>query len=147
MDTKIKEDLFRYYYFTNACSILNEFNLSKQEVMALVITYELSQVNKKVSLKDIREKMELSKPSMSILMSKLEKKGYLERHLNKENLREIYVQLSSYSMEIAKKTIKKINERIESIIEKMGINEVQKLIELNNEFKIISKEVMEEKTC
>ena len=92
--------------------------------------------------------MEMSKPSISILMSKLEKKGYIERHLNKQNLREIYVRLSDYSMKIAKSTIARINQHLNMIIERMGISKVEELIELNKLFNETSKLIMEEdKSC
>jgi DNA-binding MarR family transcriptional regulator len=148
MTKEFKELLFRHYFFNNCNTLLKEFGLTKQESMFLIITYNLSKADKNVCLKEIREKMEMSKPSISILMSKLEKKGYIERHLNKQNLREIYVRLSEYSMKIAEKTIKEINNHLNKIIEKMGNGNVEKLIELNNLFDKTSKEILEEvKAC
>ena len=148
MTKEIKELLFRHYFFNNCNTLLKEFGLTKQESMFLIITYNLSKADNNVCLKEIREKMEMSKPSISILMSKLEKKGYIERHLNKQNLREIYVRLSEYSMKIAEKTIKEINNHLNKIIDKMGNGNVEKLIELNNLFDKTSKEILEEgKTC
>ncbi len=148
MTKEFKELLFRHYFFNNCNTLLKEFGLTKQESMFLIITYNLSKADNNVCLKEIREKMEMSKPSISILMSKLEKKGYIERHLNKQNLREIYVRLSEYSMKIAEKTIKEINNHLNKIIDKMGNGNVEKLIELNNLFDKTSKEILEEgKTC
>ena len=148
MTKEFKELLFRHYFFDNCNTLLKEFNLSKQECMFLIITYTLSAQDKNVCLKEIREKMEMSKPSISILMSKLEKKGYIERHLNKQNLREIYVRLSNYSMKIAESTIARINEHLNMIIERMGISKVEELIELNKLFNETSKLIMEEdKSC
>ena len=148
MTKEFKELLFRHYFFNNCNTLLKEFGLTKQESMFLIITYNLSKADNNVCLKEIREKMEMSKPSISILMSKLEKKGYIERHLNKQNLREIYVRLSEYSMKIAEKTIKEINNHLNKIIDKLGNGNVEKLIELNNLFDKTSKEILEEgKTC
>ena len=140
--------LFKHYFFNNCDTLLKQFDLTKQECMFLIITYTSSKNENNVSLKVIREKMEMSKPAISILMSKLEKKGYIERHLNKNNLREIYVKLSTYSMEIARITINQINEHINQIIERMGKEKVEQLIELNNLFNETSKIITEEsKAC
>ena len=56
MNSELKKELFKYYYLSNACHILKDFDLTKQEIMALVIIYYLSRENENVSLKEIREK-------------------------------------------------------------------------------------------
>ena len=69
-------------------------------------------------------------------------------YLNKQNLREIYVRLSDYSMKIAESTIARINQHLNMIIERMGKNKVEELIELNNLFNETSRLIMEEdKSC
>ena len=72
MTKEFKELLFRHYFFNNCNTLLKEFGLTKQESMFLIITYNLSKEDNNVCLKEIREKMEMSKPSISNLMSKLE---------------------------------------------------------------------------
>ena len=139
-----QNNLFKYYFFNNCDNILKDLELTKQECMFLIITYTLSEDNKHVLLKTIRERMEMSKPAISILMSKLEKKGYIKRHLNKNNLREIYVKLSEYSMKIAEETINRIDTQLSLITERMGKEKMDKLIELNDLFSEISKIIIEE---
>jgi DNA-binding MarR family transcriptional regulator len=82
----------------------------------------------------------ISNPGVSQMLNVLETKGYVERSTNKNDRRVVYVKLTEYGRELLGKELGSITEILSNIFDKMGEEDVFKLIELINKFYVIAKE-------
>lgn len=121
--------------------------LSRNEVMVAIIIFQLREENGKdysITIKKIHEESYITKPALSVVISKLEKKGFIERYYDRANLRTTCVKLTKYSESYIENCGNQVISKLIKIIEKMGLEQTKKLIEQNQLFLNAINELYEE---
>ena len=79
----------------------------------LVCLYEKD----KMTMKDIADKINRTRPTVTVLVDKLEKSGYLKREISKEDSRYTYIVLTKQGKDF-KPVFKKISENLNNMLYK-----------------------------
>lgn len=97
---------------------------SHGDILAMLYQYN------KLTMKDIAEKIHRTKPTVTILVNKLEKLGFVKREKSSEDSRITYIMLTSKSEDF-KQIFEKISKDLNKMLFKnLTNNEVQLLDEL-----------------
>lgn len=109
----------------NMGGMLNDFGFTVPQMM--VIGTLLSQ-NKKMKISELSKAMQLSNSTMSAMLNGLEKRKVVKREKSDEDRRVTYIELEDEYKEIAEQINKKVEDYLESIIEKASNEKVQLII-------------------
>ena len=85
---------------------------------------------KKIIVTDIVNILELAPSTVSLTLNSLEEKGYVERTVNKENRREIYVSLTHKGQKILEKIKANNRHLIKNLFDYLGDEDSEKLLDL-----------------
>lgn len=89
---------------------------------------------KRFALNDINDILKFTKPNLSQTINKLEDKGLVKREISKEDRRATYIVLTKKGVSICEKSNNDFLDFLNSIVEKMGDEDVDKFIGLWNKF-------------
>ncbi|MBA2840982.1 DNA-binding MarR family transcriptional regulator [Methanococcus maripaludis] len=110
-----------YLYTEISQEELSELTLSDRDYIKII--YQLK--NPKIS--EIAEKMGYTKTSVTIMVTKLEKKGYMKRIKSKTDKREISVQLTKKGLFLFRWKEQMYNETLKEIKEVLSDEELENL--------------------
>ncbi len=130
-------DLKKYKF----CYIDNEYSLTHTENMILFIIKNLSK-NNKISLSVIRDKIKLAPSTITPVITSLENKELIERKIDENDRRNIYIYLSDKGKKFTQKVDRKIKDILCEYIEYMGkedVNEIIRLIKKTKEYINVKK--------
>lgn len=99
-----------------------------------------------VELSDIKEFLLISKGAVSQIIGSLEKKGFINRNIDKNNRRKLIVTLTPEGRQILEYQYKKFVDRLETIIGRLGEEDVKQMIIIVNRMIKITNEIDEEKS-
>lgn len=121
-------------------------NLSQSEFLVLFFVKKFkehhSDGGQGINVSSIAAVMEVSSPAVSRTLNSLEEKQYITRTIDKSNRRNIFVSITEQGKEAYKSDSKIISDVSCGIIEKMGKEQFDTLIELSLKLsKIINQEV------
>ncbi|MEI2397962.1 MarR family winged helix-turn-helix transcriptional regulator [Paenibacillus sp. FSL H8-0259] len=85
-----------------------------------------------IGLPDVRGYLSISKAAVSQMLGTLEKKGYINRDLDKNNRRNLVVTLTPKGREILKNKDNEFNDRLDKIITHLGEDDVKQMITIVN---------------
>ena len=105
--------------------MLNDFGFTVPQMM--VIGTLLSQ-DKKMKISELSKAMQLSNSTMSAMLNGLEKRKVIKREKSDKDRRVTYIELEDEYKEIAEQINKKVEDYLESIIEKASNEKVQLII-------------------
>lgn len=95
----------------------------------------------KIKISDLSKRLGLSNSTISGIVDRLEKQGYVERVRSKEDRRVVYVNVTSEFRENAKNNFHSIKDKIESKLDKVTEEDLDKILEGLNILKdIVDKE-------
>lgn len=103
--------------------------LTHNEKLIMFILHDISK-DSKVSLADLRKRMELAPSTITPLIAGLEEKGFIERNIDKEDRRNIYLEISSKGKEHMNHVQKQIKLSLSEYINYMGDTDTKELIRL-----------------
>lgn len=89
--------------------------------------------NGKVTVSHLCEEMSLSKGTVSGIVQRLERDGYIQKDKSNEDKRNTYITFTDKGVKFAKEFKKNINESYDKVFEnltKEEINEIQKALQL-----------------
>lgn len=105
--------------------------IKKSEVRVLLCIEFLSEEKKcKVNISEISKNLSIAPPSATEFVKNLINKGYLEKHINQTDKRFIEITLTDDGKEIVQSLKKYFNSLFSGIIEILGIEQSNLLIEL-----------------
>lgn len=87
-----------------------------------------------IKMSDLAEKMRVSRPAISKLINSLEEKGDIVRIFGKEDKRTTFIQLTDQGKKRNKEWMKRMDERMERLVVKMGEEDSIELVRLLNKF-------------
>lgn len=126
---------------TNLNYMFPKDGLSHNERMILFIIHNLSKGDR-ISLSIIRDKIKLAPSTITPIISSLEKRGFIERKIDENDRRNIYIFLSSNGKKFTEKVDNELKNMLYEYIKYMGkndTNEIIRLIKKTREFKVLKK--------
>lgn len=97
-----------------------------------------------VGMTEIREYLSVSKAAVSQMLSSLEKKGYINRDIDKNNRRSLIVTLTSAGQKVLSNEYNVFNKRLDRIIDELGREDVEQMIAIVGRMTEIMKRLDEE---
>lgn len=85
-----------------------------------------------VGLPDVRGYLSISKAAVSQMLGSLERKGYINRDIDKNNRRNLIVTLTSKGREVLINNYNEFDDRLDKIITYLGEDDVKQLITIIN---------------
>jgi DNA-binding MarR family transcriptional regulator len=80
----------------------------------------------------IQEQLHITKPAVSMQLKTLERKGLIERAVNPDDLRRFDFKLTQRGQQIARHLRCGVDNRLQHLIEKMGVKDLRELLRLLN---------------
>ncbi|MDF2699069.1 MAG: hypothetical protein K0Q49_625 [Haloplasmataceae bacterium] len=140
---ELLETLKMFHKITRSNNYLEEMNFNEIFVCSILINMENEGYeDAKIQVKDLSEKLKISRPALNAIINKLEDKNFVERVRIKGDRKSVYVKLTEKSYQIYYHEQEKMVGLMNNIVSKMGIEDTVKFIELLNKFyNIIKMEV------
>lgn len=128
---------------TNAHLTQTEFRLIREIVME-------REAGNQIISSELARRLNITRSAVSQIVTKLEKRGVLERMASSTDRKIFYVVLSESSLAVFKQQCDEANKLINRVVEEFGKEKTDKLIELYEEFAAVfdklSNETEEDKT-
>ncbi len=105
--------------------------LTHNQKLVLYLLHENS-VNGSVLLTEIREKLKLAPSTVTPIITSLENEGYIKRNIDKNDRRNIYIEITSKGKEYTNMVHSQVTKNINEFIEFMGDKDTNDLIRLMN---------------
>lgn len=100
--------------------------------------------SKEVSLARLREKIKLAPSTVTPILNSLESKRLIERVIDKEDRRNIYIKLSKEGKKFTKEAHKELEDMVHDYIEYMGQKDINEFIRLTKKTEKFLKERKED---
>ena len=110
-------------------NLANMEDLTHNQKLLLYILHENS-VNGSVLLTDIRKKLKLAPSTVTPIITSLEDAGFIKRNIDKNDRRNIYIEITKKGEEYTNMVHSQINKRINEFVEYMGYKDTNELIKL-----------------
>jgi DNA-binding MarR family transcriptional regulator len=120
---------FRNYKKIRLCNEFTLTGLTHNEIIVLFVLNDISS-DKKVLLSTLRERIKLAPSTVTPIITLLEQKGLIERDIDKEDRRNIYICISPLGEEYTKNVKKFIKDEMNEYIEYIGEEDTKELIKL-----------------
>jgi DNA-binding MarR family transcriptional regulator len=85
-----------------------------------------------VGLSDIREQLSVSRAAVSQMLGVLEKKGYINRDIDRNNRRNLIVTVTTEGRQVLERQYDEFNDRLGKIISRLGVDDVKQMIKIVN---------------
>jgi DNA-binding MarR family transcriptional regulator len=105
------------------------FDLTHNENLVLFIIHDMA-IDGKVSLSILRDKIKLAPSTVTPIINSLEKKELIVRNIDREDRRNIYLNLSEKGTEYTKKAYDSLVKRVSNFINYMGEDDANELVRL-----------------
>lgn len=134
-------DLFRSIHKEFRANIIKKTCCHGFTAPQILLMHELYH-NPGVSLNELSKKLSLSKSTVSGIVDRLEKQGYVIREIPEENRRMVKISLTNKALE--KSYIKNIKTKhLAEMLEKIGLEETEKILSAFRKLENLSR--LEEK--
>lgn len=104
-------------------------NLTHNQKLVLYLLHENS-VNGSVLLTEIREKLKLAPSTVTPIITSLEEAGYIKRNIDKNDRRNIYIEITTKGKEYTNMVHSQVTKNINEYMEFMGYKDTNDLIRL-----------------
>ena len=107
------------------------FGLKQSEVRVLLCIKQLSNDSQNVvNVSEISRRMYVTSPTVTELIKALSSKGYIERCVDTKDKRVVDIKLTEKGEKIVQKTTNYFNSLFSGLIEKIGVEQSEKLLDL-----------------
>lgn len=121
----------------------SDINLQELVLMNEIANNSIDSKNN-VALSEVRLYLAISKAAISQMLTSLEKKGYINRHVDKNNRRNLIVTLTDAGQKTLEIQSEKFSGKLGKIISRLGENEVKQMITIVNRMIDITAEINSE---
>lgn len=111
-------------------NIITNKNLTHNESLILFILHDLSKIEKKVPLSLLRDKMMLAPSTITPIITSLENAKLIKRFIDKEDRRNIFIEITNKGKIHTSDTFKEISKNICEYINYMGEEDTKEIIRL-----------------
>lgn len=110
--------------------ILND-SLSKNEQIILFIIHDMSKYEK-IPLSSIRNEINLAPSTLTPIISSLEEKELVQRYIDENDRRNIYLKISEKGINYTRKVYSKISSMLKEYIQYIGCEDAEELFKILN---------------
>lgn len=103
-------------------------NIQPSEFPILKLLYAYK--GKPVTITEISEKIQISKPAVSQIINALEDKGFVKRVYTKSDRRVVYVEITDQGNELIEIAIKKKNETFNKLLQQLGDEDAETFLRI-----------------
>lgn len=115
-------------------------------VMGAILKLQKLHNSSNYGVSNIADSLHVSSPAISRTITSLENKGYVVRYIDKLNRRNTIVRLTELGVEVFESECRKISEFMNSVVERMGEEKLNELLNLSNELLVnVEKEIKSRK--
>ena len=147
MDNQLKGQLIqammRFRKIGSPINAGHEIHMGELMVMSM-IAQRATDSDKNVNVSDIHDNHHMTKPAISQMFNALEKKGYINREINKNDRRKVKVTLTPQGEDILKKTKDSLDQTMDTLIARFGEDNTRQLIALFTRLADISEDMKRE---
>lgn len=130
----------------NFSAVLAKTSQSEFLVMSAIRKIEKVQGKDKSGIVRIADRLHVSSPAISRTITALEKRGYAERYIDKDDRRSIGVRLTPLGEEVYEGECERLSGFTDGVLKRMGEVKVNTLISLSNElFDTVAQELKEQR--
>lgn len=104
-----------------------EFDLTGAQVFTLIFLFKANEQNKTVYQKDIEKEMEISNPTVTGILNRLEGKGLIQRVASQEDARAKSIHVTPKALELDKILKEKFQENEKQLIASLTREEAENL--------------------
>lgn len=104
-------------------------DLTHNESLVLFIIHGMA-MNGKVSLSGLREKIRLAPSTVTPIINSLEEKELIERNIDKEDRRNIYLELSEKGKKFTEEAHRALTKNVSEFIDYMGEDDANEFVRL-----------------
>lgn len=122
----------------------SDLNMSEIILMKEVANNSIDS-DSNIGLSEIRGYLSISKAAVSQILRVLEKKGYINRDIDKNNRRNLIVTLTQKGRDVLADKDNEFNDRLDKIITSLGEDDAKQMIRIINKLvEIMSKQGIDE---
>lgn len=107
----------------------NQFGLTAAQTFTLVCLFKAREKGEKLTQKDLEKRLDISNPTVTGILNRLEAKGLVNRIICKHDARSKYIMISKKAIELDKELRKAFNEAEEELVSSLSDDEVNELSE------------------
>lgn len=131
IDLKIKLlETIKKFNKTASLSYNDYKKLNMNDLIVCSLIYRNEESNKLTQVKDISDYMDISRPAVNTILNRLEDRNIIERNRLKEDRKSVYVSLTNYAYGLYELEKEKLSKFMEKVVNCIGIDDTNKLIEL-----------------
>lgn len=140
LEDRLIESIFRIKHINSIYPMGIEAEMVKNGVSMAQLTlmktirHNTLDSDRNTSISDIQKHLFTSTAAISKMLGILEKKGYINRDINKQNRRLLIITLTPKGREILEYLEKEIDKNLTEIITRLGKSEVEQLVKSINLF-------------
>ncbi|QQO10487.1 MarR family winged helix-turn-helix transcriptional regulator [Breznakiella homolactica] len=146
LDTQLVHSIFRFKRLVSsglgmdAAENKSAINMTELMLMNGIVNNTADSENN-VGPSDIRSYLSISKGAVSQMLGSLEKKGFINREIDRNNRRNLIVTLTSEGRRILKRQYNEFSGKLEKIIGRLGEDDVTQMIRIVNRMITITNEL------
>lgn len=146
LDTQLVHSIFQFKRLINsglgmeAAENKNSLNMAELILMNGVANNTADSENN-VGMADIRTYLQVTKGAVSQMLGSLEKKGFINRDIDKSNRRNLIVTLTPEGRQILEQQYSAFSDRLETIISRLGEDDVRQMVGIVNRMIEITNEL------
>ena len=119
----------------NTGQIIEMDGLTQGEFFGLVMLREhLKEHPEGMHVRELAGKARVSPPRVSRMLRDMEEKGLIERRIDRDDRRNTYIVLTEVGETARQRTTERISTFLDRVVVRMGLENVQTMIELWNQF-------------
>jgi len=146
LNTQLVHSIFQFKRLINSGlgmdAVDNKSSLNMAELILMNgVASNTTDAENNVGMTDIRSYLQVTKGAVSQMLSSLEKKGFINRDIDKSNRRNLIVTLTPEGRQILERQYSEFSDRLETIISRLGEDDVRQMVTIVNRMIEITNEL------
>lgn len=136
------ESFIRFKKLIRSDKFLKNLNFNEMIVFGVLLKYQIED-NKAIQVKELSEKIKISRPALNVILNRLEDKELIKRLRSGKDRRAVFVEMSDKALRLYQDENNKLIGCLNRIVEKMGEEDTRKTIKmLDKLYNIMKVEVI-----
>lgn len=122
--------LIKQVYFMNQTKLnamFAQFDLTASQTFTLIYLFRAHEQGRVINQREIERDMDISNPTVTGILNRLEHKGLIERKTSTKDARIKYIEVSEKALELDKILKRKFSENEKQLVSNLTKEEVQQL--------------------
>lgn len=122
--------LIKQVYFMNQAQLntmFAQFDLTASQTFTLIYLFRAHEQGRVINQREIERDMDISNPTVTGILNRLEHKGLIERKTSTKDARIKYIEVTDKALELDKVLKRKFSENEKQLVSNLTKEEVQQL--------------------